>query len=195
MIDYPPIAYDYRLVQGRVCLVQEKLDGHNVRAEFNKGEFKLGSRRWLIGSDSDDAVFAAGAALFLAEYADPLAKALVAAKLGRAAVFGELYGSETHMKRVDYGVGMEWAFFDILDVSRKAFLEPREAMRILEGAVPVPAYGIETVDLNLVNAIRADETPGKEGVVIKPQRIRQPSLRLPYAKAKTKWFMGRFDDP
>ena len=195
MIDYPPIAYDYRLVQGWVCLVQEKLDGHNVRAEFNKGEFKLGSRRWLIGSDSDDAVFAVGAALFLAEYADPLAKALVAAKLGRAAVFGELYGSETHMKRVDYGVGMEWAFFDILDVSRKAFLEPREAMRILEGAVPVPAYGIETVDLNLVNAIRADETPGKEGVVIKPQRIRQPSLRLPHAKAKTKWFMGQFDDP
>lgn len=195
MTDYPSIAYDYCLVQGRVCLVQEKLDGHNVRVEFNKGEFKLGSRRQLIGSDSGDAVFAAGAALFLAKYADPLAKALTAAKLGRAAVFGELYGSETHMKRVDYGVGMEWAFFDILDVSRKAFLEPREAMRILEGAVPVPAYDIETVDLNLVNAIRADETPEKEGVVIKPQRIRKPSLRLPYAKAKTKWFMGQFNDP
>lgn len=62
-------------------------------------------------------------------------------------------------------------------------------MALLEGCVPVPGYTVQTVDRVFMNAIRADETENSEGVVIKLRRIRKPSLALPYAKAKTAWFM------
>jgi len=122
-------------------------------------------------------------------HSEALARALTDARLRRAAVFGELYGSATHMRRLDYGVGMAWAFFDVLDVPRRAFLEPRAAMALLEACVPVPAWTVQTVDRDVVSAVRADETPNREGVVFKPRRVRNPSLALPYAKAKTAWFM------
>ncbi len=169
--------------------MSEKIDGHNVRAELHKGSFKLGSRRRLIGEGDGDLVFAAGAAAFMERHSEALGKALHDAGLRRAAVFGELYGSATHMKRLDYGVEMAWSFFDVFDVSRRVFLEPKAAMALLEGCVPVPDYTVQTVDRVLVNAIRADDTENREGVVIKPRRIRKPSLVLPYAKAKTAWFM------
>ena len=43
--------------------------------------------------------------------------------------------------------------------------------------------------------MRGDWTPNREGVVLKPKRVRKPSLSLPYAKAKTAWFMDLFNDP
>jgi len=169
--------------------VSEKIDGHNVRAEFRNGAFKLGSRHRLIGEGDGDIVFAAGFAMFMERHSEALGKALHDAGLRKATVFGELYGSATHMSRLDYGLSMAWSFFDVLDMSRRSFLEPRAAMALLNGCVPVPDYTVETVDRAFVSAIRADETENREGVVIKPRRIRKPSLVLPYAKAKTAWFM------
>jgi len=196
MIDYPSIGYDYTQVLGRMCVVSEKLDGHNVRAELCKSRFKLGARRRLVGTDDDDAVFAAGATVFFEMYADKVAAALSDARLRRAVVYAELYGSRTHMVRVDHGTQMDWAFLDVLDMERRQFLEPSEALKVLEGGgLPVPRYTVESVDMDIVNAVRGDRTPNREGVVFKPKRVRKPSLSLPYAKAKTAWFMDLFNDP
>jgi hypothetical protein len=85
---------------------------------------------------------------------------------------------------------------DVLDMERRQFLEPSEALKVLEGGgLPVPRYTVEPVDMDIVNAVRGDRTPNREGVVFKPKRVRKPSLSLPYVKAKTAWFMDLFNDP
>ena len=193
MFDYPSIGYNYENVIGRTCIISEKIDGHNVRAEYMKGKFyKLGSRKVLAATY--DRVFDDATQMFYAKYADALVKILKKVQLSRAIVFGEVYGSKTHMQRIQYNEEMAWTFFDIYDIVHKCFLEPIKILKLLEGNVPIPSYRIEHVDRNVINEIREDDTPNREGVVFKPQRIRKPDHTLHYAKAKTKWFMREINE-
>ena len=196
MIDYPSIDYEYNKVLGKTCLIQEKIDGHNVRAEYSKGEFqKFGSRHQLIDHNSGDRVFAAAVKLFHEKYAESAKRAFKKLRIGKGIIFGEVYGFNCHIARLDYGVDMEWTFFDLLDIDRKQFIEARECIDTFTSVgVPTPKFEINVVDNNLINQIREDLTPNKEGVVFKPQKIRKPSLKLPYAKAKTAWFMKQIGE-
>ena len=196
MIDYPSIEYCYPNVLGRTCVVSEKIDGHNIRAEYAKGEFKkFGSRKMLVGPDSEDRMFARGVRMFHEKYADALKKAMKKLRISKGVVFGELYGAECHIARIDYKVDMAWTFFDIADVEKKQFISARDVVNtFVECEVPTPTFTIEHVDNNLINAVREDRTPGKEGMVFKPQQVRKPSLKLQYAKAKTAWFMERIGE-
>lgn len=175
MKDYPSIPHldDAKPVWGEPCVVFDKKDGSNLRAEYSpkRGWYKFGTRTRLF--DRTDPDFGRAIDLFVAKYGDELPRR-VKNKDGFIA-FVEFLGphsfSGIHCP-VKLGVAhndpKDVILFD-LNVNKKGFLPPRQFLDATAGLhVPEVLYDGRLTE-EFVEAVRGGvhHPAGGEGVIIK----------------------------
>ena len=147
--------------------VFDKLDGSNIRAEWNpkKGFYKFGSRTRLLGTDQE--FIAEAQELILEKYSAGLGRIFKKQQYPRAMAFFEFFGENsfagTHHDEPHQVI--------LLDVApyKKGMTLPREFLK-LYGDVGIPDLLFDGgVDIDIIQAVQGGYLPGVtfEGVVVK----------------------------
>ncbi len=167
MKQYDSIGKD--VVKGRPFYVFDKLDGSNIRAEWNpkRGFCKFGSRTQLI--DETNPMGACAIPLIRAQE-DAIASILRASKAQEATCFFELFGPSSFagVHKWDES-GFQLCLFDV-SIFKQGMMLPGAFLKAFAGIVPVPNlvhYG--NVTDSLIEQVRDGTLPGVsfEGVVCK----------------------------
>jgi len=196
MIEFPKIP-DTRNFKHDKCTAFVKYDGSNIGAEYSKAKgfhkFRLRSRLF----DTTDKDFGPAIPLFLEKFAEPLAKAIVDAKLGtKTVVFGEFYGDGTfagnHYKLTDeQKKNRKIIIFDVWK-DNYGFIGPKQFRQLLEGVVPIPEVVFEgKYTGKLVEDVRNGKYKDKgveEGVILKAGKGGED---IEYAKVKTTEYLEK----
>ena len=166
MKQYPSISHYNDSVLGKSVIAFDKLDGSNLRFEWNKkkGWNKFGTRRTML--DKNDPLYI-GVDLFLAKYAKPLEEIFIEDKDFRSIkdviVFCELHGPNSFYGQHDFQ-NMEVTLFDVNPMT-KGFIPPREFVKKF-GHLGIPEIVFDGIfEEQLVERIRKSDL--REGVVVK----------------------------
>jgi hypothetical protein len=162
--------------------VFDKLDGSNLRFEWNKkrGWCKYGTRTRLF--DQTDLVFGSAMPLFLRTLAEDLEKVFSKNRWQEVVVFTEFYGPKSFAGNHDLDDEKQLTIIDV-SVHRNGIIPPTDFLKYF-GHLNVPRYlGYTHWTRNYVERVRNEEIPGItfEGVVGKCHTRN----RLVMAKAKT----------
>lgn len=152
------------------CIAFNKLDGSNLRYEWNpkRGFYKFGSRRQLL--DKNDPVFGSGWNLFLERYGDALAQTLVDSKLypkmkGFTA-YCEFFGENSFAGMHVDGEPKQVVLLDV-QVHNHGMMIPLDFLQVFESFV-LPEVVYEGVfDAKFVADVRSGVYDVAEGVVAK----------------------------
>lgn len=108
----------------------DKLDGSNIRGEWNKksGFYKFGSRKRLVGAD--DKVLGQSRELIVDTYGESLTQVFKDQRWDQAICFFELYGPNSFAGIHDPGDQLEVTLFDIAP-HKKGILEPKEFLKLV----------------------------------------------------------------
>lgn len=171
----------------------DKLDGSNLRFEFNKkrGFYKSGSRNVMI--DENNEQFGIGVKIFKEKYEEPLTKIFTSKKyrdIQSFVCFAEFVGTKSAFGKHDF----ENDIFDVIlfDVDRykKGLVPPKEFIDDF-GHTGIPRV-IYTGNLNkeFVNRVKINEFELSEGVICKGKiQTKKGVDKLYYCKIKTDdWF-------
>lgn len=150
---------------GTRIIAFDKLDGSNIRAEWNpkKGFYKFGSRHHLI--DENHASFGA-AVMLIKEFSEGYASVARSERWESAVFFFEFYGPESFAGSHGSLNGMSVTMIDV-NVYKRGHISAREMLDLFgEDALPDVLYMGE-FDENLVKAVRTSSLPGMtfEGIV------------------------------
>lgn len=183
MKEYPSIS---RVTQfGKPVYVFDKLDGSNLRAEWDrkKGWWKFGKRHGLV--DHTLPILLKGEPLFMEKYSEDLSRILHNMRVPKATAFFEFWGPNsfagTHDEDDDHTVTL----IDF-SVHKKGFLHPRDFLKILDGVDHASLLYHGNFTKPLRNEIMEGLLPGitSEGVVCKGSFV-SPGRPLMF-KVKTK---------
>lgn len=150
-------------IQSAEMLVEEKIDGYNVRALLYNGKLTCLSRGGYVdGFASEKLSDDAGVKKFFSGHPGWM-------------LCGEMIGNTPHTTPTDeYDV--EYYVFDIID-ERGEFLLPMERRDVCKefGLVPVPLVGVFRKDevAKLKGAVRKMDKEGREGIVIRGMEGRE----------------------
>jgi hypothetical protein len=182
MKQYPSIPRSFEEFDAYVF---DKLDGSNLRFEWNrkKGFHKFGTRGRLM--DQSDPVFGGAIAIFFETLSEPLSKIARDNRWDALVAFAEFYGPNsfagTHANEPH-----ALALFD-LDVFKKGLLGPKEYLKLVgDLAIPQAKYlGRVKWTRGYIDRVRAGDVECTfEGVVGKAGTVGDITM----AKAKTqKW--------
>lgn len=143
----------------------DKLDGSNIRAEWNKkqGFYKFGSRNQLI--DKSSPILGESIELFEGKYVEDLSKLFTDKKYESAVCFYEFYGANSFAGS-HANEPHTVTLFDI-DVYKKGLLPPAMFIELTEGIDIAQLLYVGVVTDDLIEQIRAGLLPGMtfEGVV------------------------------
>lgn len=170
--------------------VFDKLDGSNLRFEWNRkqGWYKAGRRHGLL-DDSNTALLKAPA-IFAAKMAEPLAKIARDERWESVVVFAELWGPNSLAGYHDTTDEMKLTLFDV-NPFKKGILGPSEFRKLFEGVVETPNFlGIHKWTRGFVEQVWKGEVPGVtfEGVVGKAKEGKHDLVMY---KAKTQAWVER----
>lgn len=163
---YPSI--DTRVAAGEPLIVFDKLDGSNIRAEWEprRGFFQFGTRHRVI--DASAPVFGEAVGLCRAGHAEALHAVFMARKWRHAVAYFEFHGPGSFAgEHADEPHTL--TLFDVA-ADKRGLLEPTTFLDLFAGAVPTPrVLHRGPVDDELVARVRASELAGLtfEGVVCK----------------------------
>lgn len=186
MKTYPSIPGDSRNFHIPNAYIFDKLDGRNVRVEWNKkrGWYKWGTRHQLFDATNPD--YAPAIPLFSSIYADKLAKVATDNRWQEVTVYLELW-----QKSSLGGVFVPDEEFNLslIDVSpyRQGILGPKEFLKRFDHLPHAAFLGNYTWNKQFCEYVRDGEIPGItfEGVVGKSGNS---PVDLTMVKAKTsKW--------
>ena len=192
MKQYPEILY-YGDNWGLPVLAFEKLDGSNLRFEYNhkRGFYKFGTRNTMI--DRNSTPFGIAIDMFLQDYEKKLTEIFKSKKYRdylSFVCFAEFYGFKSEFGQHDFGNDV----FDItlFDVSayKLGLIPPRQFLHDFgETGIPKVIYD-GNLNREFVNRVKTNEFGLKEGVVCKGVVPRKKSgENLYYCKIKTDgWF-------
>lgn len=176
------------------CWAFEKLDGNNIRAEWNpkKGFYKFGSRTVLIDKNSPE--LGSSVSLFEETLAEPLHKLLlnnkIVPKIENAMVFLEYYGDSSFAGMHKKGEKLNLKIIDIA-IHKKGVLIPEDFVNLFDGLPAAKLLYHGNFDQEFVNRVREGEFGQNEGIVAKgydpKAKSKQHSLWM--AKVKTNWWM------
>lgn len=167
MKKYPKIEYIKDII-GMEATVFNKLDGSNLRFEWNKkrGWFKFGTRNNLM--DKDYPELGAGIEIFLNKYGEDLSKVFVDKykKVESFVVFGEFFGPNSfagsHLKEDKKDV----VLFDV-NGYKKGFLPPDEFIQNF-GHLDIPEILYKgEMSQDIITSIKENHWNLVEGVVVK----------------------------
>lgn len=134
METYPTIS---RIIKQEPVVVFDKLDGSNIRAEWNRknGFTKFGTRTRLL--DPNEEILGEAVNLFNETYADDLSKIFVKKGLVKATAFLEFFGENSFAGFHKKDEPHKLCLFDI-HVYKKGMLPVRDFLKLVEGHVEIP---------------------------------------------------------
>jgi len=170
MKSYPRIQYFNQGLFGENIYAFDKLDGSNIRAEWNpkRGWYKFGTRNTMI--DERDLQFGEAITLFLNKYGDSLPKVFRTNKsykrIESFVVFAEYVGEESFAGRHINSDPKDIILFDV-NQYKHGFVTPKNFVEDF-GHLHIPDViykGPYTMDF--VQTIRDNQHNLKEGVIVK----------------------------
>jgi len=189
---YNKIDYYNKIQFGKYCLAFDKIDGSNVRFQWNrkKGFYKFGTRNNLI--DRNDEIFGPSIDIFLNKYSDDIER--VFRKKYRSVdtfvVFGEFFGKNSFAGR-HTNEAKDVVIFDIHQYKR-GIISPYEFVEDF-GHLHIPDViykGPYTMDF--VQTIRDNQHNLKEGVIVKGVlKTKNQKDEVWMVKVKTKEWLKR----
>lgn len=173
------------------CVAFDKLDGSNIRAEWNRkrGWSKFGTRHLLLDATHPD--FGSAVGLFQNTYADSIERVFLDNKefrsIQQATVYFEFFGPSSFAGYHNPAEPKEVVLFDV-EIYKRGFMIPRDFIKFF-GHLKIPAVVYEgNMGKQFVQDVREGRYPVTlEGVVCKgtlPGGHPQHSLWM--AKIKTK---------
>jgi hypothetical protein len=183
MKSYPSIFRASRKIWIPQAYIFDKLDGSNLRFEWNKkrGWYKFGTRTQLL--NPEDPTFGPAIPLFLETLSEPLEKLAIDSKWESVVVFGEFYGTKSFAGMHTIGDDFTIKVFDIAPFKR-GLLDPEEFLKVTENIPRAEFLGIRNFGPDLVDEVLNNNFPGVtyEGIVAKRQ---MNTHELLMGKAKT----------
>ena len=170
MKSYPKIQYFNQGLFGEDIYAFDKLDGSNIRAEWNpkRGWYKFGTRNTMI--DERDLQFGEAITLFLNKYGDSLPKVFRTNKsykrIESFVVFAEYVGEQSFAGRHNASDPKDIILFDV-NQYKHGFVTPKNFVEDF-GHLNIPDViykGPYTMDF--VQTIRDNQYNLKEGVIVK----------------------------
>lgn len=165
----------------------DKLDGSNLRFEWNKkkGWYKFGTRTRLM--DESDVDFGPGIPLFKETLAEPLEKIIVDQGWQEVIVFGEFYGKESFAGTHSPTDPKTITIFDV-NPYKMGFLAPQDFLKLF-GQFGPKYLGLISWTADFIDKVRKGEMEGImfEGVVGK---VKQGNRVIMY-KAKTQAWIDK----
>ena len=170
MKSYPKIQYFNQGLFGEYIYAFDKLDGSNIRAEWNpkRGWYKFGTRNTMI--DEKDSQFGEAVTLFLNKYGESLPKVFRTNKsykrIESFVVFAEYVGEQSFAGRHLDGDPKDIILFDV-DQYKHGFVTPKNFVEDF-GHLHIPDIiyqGPYTMDF--VSDIQQNIYNLKEGVIVK----------------------------
>lgn len=168
MKSYPKIEYYKKLSFGKNCIFFNKLDGSNLRFEYNnkRGFYKFGTRTQLI--DINNCQYGEAINIFLNKYSEDLSKIFTDKYKGviNFVVFAEFFGENSF---AGYHVDSDKKDVVIFDINqyKKGFINPFEFVKNF-GNLDIPEIIYEgEFNMNLVDDVKNNKFNLKEGVVVK----------------------------
>jgi hypothetical protein len=170
MKSYPRIQYFNQGLFGEDIYAFDKLDGSNIRAEWNpkRGWYKFGTRNTMI--DERDLQFGEAITLFLNKYGDSLPKVFRTNKsykrIESFVVFAEYVGEQSFAGRHVTSDPKDIILFDV-NQYKHGFVTPKNFVEDF-GHLHIPDViykGPYTMDF--VQTIRDNQHNLKEGVIVK----------------------------
>jgi len=171
MKEYPMI--EKLLLEGNNFFCFDKLDGSNVRCEFNikKGFVKFGSRTQLFDEKSND----------LGKYAIPLIKELESKmiqilkqnRIEKGTCFFEFYGPSSFAGNHNWEESHSVALIDVW-IEKKGMVDPKDFIQMFESEeIKLPKllhYG--SIDSEFINQVKTSTLEGMtfEGVICKAKK-------------------------
>lgn len=172
MLEYPTVDKQIRREQ---VYVFDKLDGSNIRAEWNKkkGLWKFGRRHGLL--DASTPVLLKAPEIIKQKYTDIVAEALKKERVVNAVLFFEFYGEHSsfgnHVIDDDHNVMLIDASIDM-----KEMIEPREFCRVFQHVPHATMLAHQVFSSELEQQVRNGSLWGDnkfhEGVVCKSKSAR-----------------------
>jgi hypothetical protein len=173
----PNVALSGKGARSRRCIAFDKLDGSNIRCEWNpkSGWYKFATRTRLF--DHTDPDFGGAIDLFLAKYGDQVVKAVQVVpahrKVTKLIAFAEYFGPHSFAGQHDpVWLGVEsnepkdLVLFDI-NVNKSGFMSPHDFVRTF-GHLHIPRVVYEgPFDEEFIRAVRNGSYPVVEGVIAK----------------------------
>lgn len=181
MKSYPTIDYWNKGIFGSHIFAFDKLDGSNIRAEWNRkhskqgkadGFTKFGTRKQII--DERHGTFGEAVELFFETYAYELNKLFREDKelkpIRRFTVFFEFYSENSFAGWHDPKDKKEICLFDI-DQFQKGFMKPKDFLKKV-GHLKIPEVVYEgNYNQSLIENVRNNIYNLDEGVVVKGVRL------------------------
>lgn len=177
------------------CIAFDKLDGSNLRFEWNKktGWHKFGTRQLMF--DQTDPNWSLAIPIFMEKYAEPIEKVLKSKQfraVEKVTAFCEFYGPNSFAGWHDF-TDMTLTLFDV-EIYKKGFVLPRDFIKFF-GHLDIPKVIYEgNFGRQLIDDVKEGKYPvTSEGVVCKgivhgKKKSDQHGLWM--AKIKTKKWMA-----
>lgn len=170
MKQYPRIDYYNQGIFGDHIFAFDKLDGSNIRAEWNhkRGWYKFGTRKNMI--DENDIQFGEAVTLFKNKYGDSLAKVFRDDKsyknVESFVVFSEYVGENSFAGIHQTSDVKDIILFDV-NQYKHGFVTPKNFIEDF-GHLHIPDIIYDGIYTNeFVQRIRSNEDNLKEGVIVK----------------------------
>ncbi len=170
MKTYPIVPYYNKGILGTYVYAFDKLDGSNIRAEYNQkhGFNKFGTRKQLIGIN--DPTWGQAISLFQNKYSEGLCKIFKDDKqyknYKKITVFFEYFGENSFAGWHDPNDKMNVVLFDV-DIFQKGLTKPKDFIKIY-GHLGIPDIVYEGIyNQSLIQDVKNNIYNLNEGVVVK----------------------------
>lgn len=184
MKTYPSI--DGQVVD-RPIYAFDKLDGSNIRAEWNRknGFYKFGTRKRLL--DPNEPIFGRAIPLILEWYSEPLSKIFRDKRWEKTIAFFELYGPNSFAGNHNPDEDQKVTLIDV-SIHKKGLLEPKDFLKIFKNVEHAELLYHGNPNESFIQSVKNGVLDGMtfEGVVCKGKHL-TPGLPLMFKVKNLDW--------
>jgi hypothetical protein len=180
---------------GNPCIAFKKLDGSNIRYEWNRkqGWSKFGTRHRML--DRSDSNFGTAIECFMSRYAEPLERFIRDSKDYRNAesviAYCEFFGPSSFAGWHDLAEAKEVVLIDI-NIHKRGFMSPRDFLSNFKHILLPEVLYEGNFNRSFIQDVREGKYGQNEGIVAKGLMPgKKPPHSLWMAKVKTQWWLDQ----